>query len=147
MSGYEMSYPYISLSIISLHEPPPPPHFPTEAILFSTCFLCALKGSWGGGGGGSFCIERFSMNVPFDRYHTTELGRKKKRTSHLPIKAQGKHTLEHSKNCNFKFWVRNVLGWVRNVRVGIVLVQNIPVRNVRVRNVLPIYISIYHLPP
>ena len=55
---------------------------PTEAILFSTCFLCALKGSWGGGGGGSFCIERFSMNVPFDRYHTTELGRKKKRTSH-----------------------------------------------------------------
>ena len=35
--------------------------------------------------GGSFCIERFSMNVPFDRNHTkanTELGRKKKRTSH-----------------------------------------------------------------
>ena len=52
----------------------------TEAILFSTCFLCALKGSWGGGG--SFCIERLSMNVPFDRYYTTELGRKKKRTSH-----------------------------------------------------------------
>ena len=69
---------YISLSIISLHEPPTSP---TEAILFSTCFLCVLKGSWGGGGG-SFCIERFSMNVPFDRYHTTELGRKKKRTSH-----------------------------------------------------------------
>ena len=58
-----------------------PPTSPTEAILFSTCFLCALKGSWGGGGG-SFCIERLSMNVPFDRYHTTELGRKKKRTSH-----------------------------------------------------------------
>ena len=58
--------------------PPPPPPPPTEAILFSTCFLCALKGSWGG----SFCIERLSMNVPFDRYHTTELGRKKKRTSH-----------------------------------------------------------------
>ena len=55
-----------------------PPTSPTEAILFSTCFLCALKGSWGG----SFCIERLSMNVPFDRYHTTELGRKKKRTSH-----------------------------------------------------------------
>ena len=35
--------------------------------------------------GGSFCIERLSMNVPFDRYHTkanTDLGRKKKRTSH-----------------------------------------------------------------
>ena len=66
---------YISVSIISLHEPPTSP---TEAILFSTCFLCALKGSWGD----SFCIERLSMNVPFDRYHTTELGRKKKRTSH-----------------------------------------------------------------
>ena len=66
---------YISLSIISLHEPPTSP---TEAILFSNCFLWALKGSWGG----SFCIERLSMNVPFDRYHTTELGRKKKRTSH-----------------------------------------------------------------
>ena len=24
-----------------------PPTSPTEAILFSTCFLCALKGSWG----------------------------------------------------------------------------------------------------
>ena len=70
------TYIYIYLSIISLHQPP------TEAILFSTCFLCALKGSWGG----SFCIERLSMDVPFDRYHTkanTELGRKKKRTSHL----------------------------------------------------------------
>ena len=55
-----------------------PPTSPTEAILFSTCFLCALKGSWGG----SFCIERLSMNVSFDRYRTTELGRKKKRTSH-----------------------------------------------------------------
>ena len=50
--------------------------------------------------------------------------------------AQGKHTLEHSKNCNFKFWVQNVLSWVRNVRVRIVLVQNVLVRNVRVRNVL-----------
>ena len=68
---------YISLSSPSIN----PPTSPTEAILFSTCFLCALKGSWGG----TFCIERLSMNVPFDRYHTkanTELGRKKKRTSH-----------------------------------------------------------------
>ena len=65
---------YLYLSSPSMN----PPTSPTEAILFSTCFLCALKGSWGG----SFCIERLSMNVPFDRYHTTELGRKKKRTSH-----------------------------------------------------------------
>ena len=68
------TYIYIYLSSPSMN--PPTSH--TEAILFSTCFLCALKGSWVG----SFCIERLSMNVPFDRYHTTELGRKKKRTSH-----------------------------------------------------------------
>ena len=68
------TYIYLYLSSPSMN----PPTSPTEAILFSTCFLCALKGSWGG----SFCIERLSMNVPFDRYHTTELGRKKKRTSH-----------------------------------------------------------------
>ena len=61
-------YIYLYLSSPSMN----PPTSPTEAILFSTCFLCALKGSWGGGG--SFCIERLSMNVPFDRYHTTELG-------------------------------------------------------------------------
>ena len=67
-------YIYLYLSSPSMN----PPTSPTEAILFSNCFLCALKGSWGG----SFCIERLSMNVPFDRYHTTELGRKKKRTSH-----------------------------------------------------------------
>ena len=71
------SHTYIYISIY--HLPPwNPPTSPTEAILFSNCFLCALKGS----SGGSFCIERLSMNVPFDRYHTTELGRKKKRTSH-----------------------------------------------------------------
>ena len=46
------------------------------------------------------------------------------------------HLLEHSKYCNLKFWVRNVLGWVRNVRVQIVLVRNVLVRNVQVRNVL-----------
>ena len=67
-------YIYLYLSSPSMN----PPTSPTETIHFSTCFLCALKGSWGG----SFCIERLSMNVPFDRYHTTELGRKKKRTSH-----------------------------------------------------------------
>ena len=71
------TYIYLYLSSPSMN---PLPTSPTEAILFSTYFLCALKGSWGGGG--SFCIERLSMNVPFDRYHTTELGKKKKRTSH-----------------------------------------------------------------
>ena len=34
---------YISLSSPSMN----PPTSPTDAILFSTCFLCALKGSWG----------------------------------------------------------------------------------------------------
>ena len=65
------TYIYLYLSSPSINPP-----------LFSTCFLCALKGSWGGG---SFCIERLSVNAPFDRYQTkanTELGRKKKRTSH-----------------------------------------------------------------
>ena len=73
------TYIYLYLSNPSIN-PPLPPTSPTEAIHFSTCFLCALKGSWGG----CFCIERLSINVPFDRYHTKqiELGRKKKRTSH-----------------------------------------------------------------
>ena len=59
------TYIYIYLSSPSKNPPLPP-----------------LRSWAGGGGGDSFCIERFSMNVPFDRYHTTELGRKKKRTSH-----------------------------------------------------------------
>ena len=74
------THTHIYISIY--HLPPSTPTSPTDGILFSTCFLCALKGSWGGG---SFCIERLSVNVPFDRYQTkanTELGRKKKRTSH-----------------------------------------------------------------
>ena len=66
-ASHTHTYIYLYLSSPSMN----PPTSPTEAILFSTCFLCALKGSWGGGG--SFCIERLSMNVPFDRYHTKEL--------------------------------------------------------------------------
>ena len=57
----------------------PPPHFPHGGHSFFQLLFVCTKGE---GGGGSFCIERLSMNVPFDRYHTTELGRKKKRTSH-----------------------------------------------------------------
>ena len=58
---------YISI----YHLPPSTP--PLQAILFSTCFLCALKGSWGGG---SFCIEILSM-ISQER-----IGEKKKGTSH-----------------------------------------------------------------
>ena len=69
------SHIYIYLCIISLHEPP---HFPHWGHSFFHLLFVCTKGELGG----SFCIERLSMNVPFDRYHTTELGRKKKRTSH-----------------------------------------------------------------
>ena len=45
----------------SIH--PLPPH--TEAILFSPAFYVHLREV-----GGSFCIQRLSMNEPPDRYHT-----------------------------------------------------------------------------
>ena len=73
------THTHIYLSIISLHQPRPTS--PTEAILFFHLLFMCTKGEWGG----CFCIERLSINVPFDRYHAkanTELGRKKKRTSH-----------------------------------------------------------------
>ena len=62
---------YLYLSSPSIN---PPPTSPTEAIhFFSTCFLCALKGSWGGG---SFCIEILSM------ISQKRIGEKKKGRSH-----------------------------------------------------------------
>ena len=71
------TYIYIYLSSPSSN----PPTSPNEAIFFHLLFMCTKGEFWGG----SFCIEILAMNVPFDRYHTkanTELGRKKKRTSH-----------------------------------------------------------------
>ena len=67
---------YLYLSSPSINPPLPP----LRPFFFYLLFMCT-KGELGC----PFCIERLSMNVPFDRYHTkanTELGRKKKRTSH-----------------------------------------------------------------
>ena len=65
------THTYIYISIYHLnhtntHSPSiHPPHI--EANLFHL-HVSALKESWGGGG--SFWLERLSMNVTLDRYHT-----------------------------------------------------------------------------
>ena len=49
------------------------------------------------GGGGSFCIERLSMNVPLDRYHTkanTELEKEEQRDNSFPLSCTRKTVYE-----------------------------------------------------
>ena len=66
---------YTPLHTLSLH-PPPPPYLQRQ--FFSHLHFMCTKGELGG----SFCIERLSMNVPPDRYHTkanTELEEEEQR--------------------------------------------------------------------
>ena len=70
------AHTYIYISIYHLnhtntHSPsihPPPPTYRGKS--FFHLHVSALKENWVGGGGGSFWLERLSMNVTLDRYHT-----------------------------------------------------------------------------
>ena len=52
--------------------------------------------------GGSFCIERLSINVPFDRYHTkanTELGEEEEKDKSFISTQLEIHKMLYKQNC------------------------------------------------